>query len=65
MMDFFVTDVKQYVFYTDSDEFSRPMTYYVEHPEDIDDHYDSIAYLKGLFNSFIYEELNQTNKKFQ
>lgn len=54
MMDFFVIDVKQYVFYTDSDEFSLPMTFYVERPDEIAYHYDNIAYGKGLFIFQLY-----------
>ncbi|KAJ6633455.1 Aminopeptidase N [Pseudolycoriella hygida] len=46
-MDFFVTDVKQNVFYTDSNEFTNPMTFYVEHPLDIEQQYNSIAYGKA------------------
>lgn len=57
MMDYFVVDVTQYVFITDSTEFDQPMTYYVEHPIDIDFHFNSIAYSKGLFASYI--DLNQ------
>lgn len=53
MMDYFVVDVTQYVFLIDSDESAQPMTYYVEHPVDIDFHFNSIAYSKGLFASHI------------
>ncbi|KAG4070271.1 hypothetical protein HA402_009834 [Bradysia odoriphaga] len=47
MMDYFVVDVNQYVFLTDSDESAQPMTFYVEHPVDIDFHFNSIAYSKA------------------
>lgn len=51
MMDYFVVDVTQYVFLTDADELAQPMTFYVEHPIDIDFHFNSIAYNKGLLVS--------------
>lgn len=51
MMDYFIVDVTQYVFIIDSDEYSQPMTFYVEHPDDIDFHFNEIAFAKGLFAS--------------
>lgn len=66
MMDFFVTDVKQYVFYTDSDEYSTPMTFYVERPYDIGYHFNSIAYSKGSFCAFTFTfgKINRSNESF-
>lgn len=52
MMDFFVVDVIHNVFYFDSNEFSQPMTHYVDNPYDIDSQFNSIAYSKGKFVSF-------------
>lgn len=49
MMDYSVIDNNQYVMRIDSNEFTLPMTHYVEHPIDIDFHFDAIAYQKGLF----------------
>ncbi|KAG4070261.1 hypothetical protein HA402_009824 [Bradysia odoriphaga] len=47
MMDYFVVDNNQFVFRIDSDEFTQPMTHYVEHPIEIDFHFNSIAYNKA------------------
>lgn len=49
MLDFFVVDIIQFVFRVDSNEFAQPMTHYVEHPIDIDFHFNSINYSKGWF----------------
>lgn len=48
MMDFFVVDVAQLMFFADSNQNARPMTYYVERPYDIDDHFNRVAYSKGI-----------------
>lgn len=48
MMDYFVVSITQSVFLVDSNELALPMTYYVEHPVDIDFHFNSIAFSKGL-----------------
>lgn len=48
MMDYFVVDVTQRVFFIDSNELVQPMTHYVEHPLDIDFHFNSISHSKGL-----------------
>lgn len=61
MMDYFVVDVTQYVFRVDSNEFVQPMTHYVEHPIEIDFHFNSIAYSKGLFAFYIFVELNKAS----
>ncbi|KAJ6633456.1 Aminopeptidase N [Pseudolycoriella hygida] len=47
MMDYFVVDIMQSVFLIDSDERTEPMTFYIEHPIDIDFHFNSIAYSKA------------------
>lgn len=53
MIDFFVVDVIHNVFRSDAYESSRPMTYYVEHPLDIERQFNNIAYSKGkCFSSF-------------
>lgn len=46
-MDFFVVDVVQLMFFADSNQNARPMTYYVERPYDIDEHFNRVAYSKG------------------
>lgn len=51
MMDYFVVDASQRVFHIDANENAHPMTHYVEHPMDIDFHFNGIAHLKGLFTS--------------
>lgn len=51
MIDYFVVDVTQFVFFVDSDELAQPMTFYVEHPIDIDFHFNRIAFDKGLLAS--------------
>lgn len=51
MLDFFVVDITQYVLRVDAHEFVQPMSHYVEHPIDIDFHFNTIAYSKGLFCS--------------
>ncbi len=48
-MDYFVVDNNQDVLRIDASEFAHPMTHYVEHPIDIDFHFNSIAYNKGWF----------------
>lgn len=52
MMDFFVVDVLQSMFFADSNQNARPMTYYVERPYDIDEQFNRVAYSKGLFLLF-------------
>lgn len=48
MIDYFIVDVTQFVFFVDSDESAQPMTFHVEHPIEIDFHFNSIALQKGL-----------------
>lgn len=46
---YFVIDVNHYILRIDSNEFTQPMTNYVENPLEIDFHFGSIAYSKGSF----------------
>lgn len=46
LMDEYVTNVVQIALEVDADPTIRPMTYYVESPEKIDDLFDRIAYEK-------------------
>lgn len=65
MLDYFVVDINRFALYLDSDEFTLPMTHYVEHPYDIDYQFSNIAYLKGLSILFLHFHgmaLNQTIK---
>lgn len=48
MMDYFVVEVAQLMFFADAIQNPRPMTYYVERPYDIDEHFNRVAYSKGL-----------------
>lgn len=57
MMDYFVVDVTQYVFFSDSNELAQPMTFYVEHPTDIDFNFNNIATSKGLCTSIIFSTI--------
>lgn len=63
-MDYFVVDNNQFVFRIDANEFSQPMTHYVEHPIEIDFHFNNIAYNKGSLTDlnfdFLVVEVNQT-----
>lgn len=52
MMDYFVVDVAQSMFFSDSFQNARPMTYYVERPYDIDEQFNRVALSKGLFLLF-------------
>ncbi|XP_037037757.1 endoplasmic reticulum aminopeptidase 1-like [Bradysia coprophila] len=47
MMDYFVVEVAQLMFFADATTNTRPMTYYVERPYDIDEHFNRVAYSKG------------------
>ncbi|KAJ6629262.1 Aminopeptidase N, partial [Pseudolycoriella hygida] len=47
LLDFFVVDNNQWALRIDASEFTLPMTHYVEHPIDIDFHFNSIAYNKA------------------
>lgn len=55
MGDYFVVDNNQFVFRIDSNEFAQPMTHYVEHPIEIDFHFNSIAYNKGLLVDITFQ----------
>lgn len=48
MLDYFVIDNNQYALRLDASEFTQPMTHYVEHPIEIDFHFNGIAYNKGM-----------------
>lgn len=48
MMDYFVVEIAQLMFFADSNQNARPMTYYVERPYDIDEQFNRVAYSKGL-----------------
>lgn len=54
MLDYFVVENNQYVSRIDSNEFAQPLTHYVEHPIDIDFHFNSIAYNKGLLDFTVF-----------
>lgn len=57
MMDYFVVDNNHNSLRIDSSEFVHPMTHYVEHPYEIDFHFNSVAYNKGPFTSLAYPSL--------
>lgn len=50
LMDSFLLNVVHPVLEVDGKS-QRPMTYYVEEPDEIDDLFDWIAYEKGKFNA--------------
>jgi hypothetical protein len=58
-MDSFLLNVVQPVLEVDGKP-QRPMTYYVEEPDDIDDLFDWIAYEKGKFNAVSNKSLEIT-----
>lgn len=47
MIDYFLVRVTQSVFQSDASATSRPMSLYVEHPNDIERQFSNIAYDKG------------------
>lgn len=48
MRDFFIIDRLHHVFYYDAAYYyARPMTYYVESPQEIDNIFDDMTYSKG------------------
>lgn len=47
MIDYFVVRTMQNVFQSDALATSRPMSLYVEHPNDIERQFSNIAYDKG------------------
>lgn len=49
MMNYFVVVVNHFAFRIDSNEFTQPMTVYVEHPLEIDSLFNNVAYSKGMF----------------
>ena len=46
-MDFFVVDNAQLMFFADAAQNARPMTYYLERPGEIDEHFNRVATSKG------------------
>lgn len=63
LMDSFLLNVVHPVLEVDGNP-QRPMTYYVESPDDIDDLFDWIAYEKGKSNDMQNIVLTQNNLKF-
>lgn len=47
MIDYFVVRTMQNVFQSDASTATRPMSLYVEHPNDIERQFSNIAYDKG------------------
>lgn len=47
MMDYFVVDIAQSMFFADAITNARPLTYYLEHPSAIDEHFNRVALSKG------------------
>lgn len=52
-MDYFVYSVLQNVFQNDARNATRPMTHYVDDPDDIDNLFDSVAYDKCNYHEII------------
>lgn len=52
MIDYFVVRTMQNVFQSDALVTSRPMSLYVEHPNDIERQFSNIAYDKGKSENF-------------
>ena len=57
IMDTFVIKILQVSFIHDVSLKIRPMTYYVESPEEIGDLFDFIAYKKCKLEVYLYDEI--------